>query len=99
MKQNHATGLSQNVSVSSDRARFGKCLAFYAKRRIAAGDELFFSYNNHAYFEQLGIIPVNPTLPAWLVEEAAAAHQGDDATSGNKEEIEASSSSSSSSIS
>ena len=86
--QNHASGLSQNVSVSSDRARFGKCLAFYAKRRIAAGEELFFSYNSQAYFERLGITPVNPPLPAWIMEEAASAHQGDDATSGSEEETE-----------
>ena len=59
---NHASADYQNISVSMDRERFGKSLAFYAKRHIEGEEELFFSYGNKAYFEHLGFEPEDPQI-------------------------------------
>ena len=56
---NHASGDAQNVAVASTPARFGKSHALYAKRVIAAGEELYLSYGVN-YWKARGVQPGLP---------------------------------------
>ena len=57
---NHASSAFQNVCLCTTSERFGRSHAFYAKRRIAAGEELYFSYGAD-YFRARGYAPQDPS--------------------------------------
>lgn len=56
---NHASAAHQNLSLCATSERFGRSHAFYAKRPIAAGEELYFSYQA-GYWKSRGIVPEDP---------------------------------------
>mmetsp|Transcript_22807 Transcript_22807/g.29546 ORF Transcript_22807/g.29546 Transcript_22807/m.29546 type:complete len:198 (+) Transcript_22807:156-749(+) len=56
---NHAAGNHLNVSVCATSERFGRSHALYAKRNIAAGEELYFSYGK-AFWRSIGFQPQQP---------------------------------------
>jgi hypothetical protein len=56
---NHASAGFQNVTIATTSTRFGRSHAFYAKKDIQAGDELFFSYGA-SYWKFRNIAPMDP---------------------------------------
>lgn len=56
---NHASADHQNVALATTSETFGRSHAFYAKRDIDAGEELFFSYGA-TYWRDRAIVPADP---------------------------------------
>jgi len=65
---NHAEGTNSlghsraNISVASDSQTYGMAGALYLKRRLAPGEELFYSYGND-YFPEGTVLTHPPTPP------------------------------------